>query len=1158
MNYQQDYFLFLYGFSLIITALGLRDAERQPGIRLKWRWVSYALFVFGVSNWIEIPALLFENISPILFVRIFMNLAAYLLLAEFVRTGLEIHGTRVPGRWVHFMLLGVVLSGGIWGLAGVQAASLGLVAIPASLLATGIIVREGLSRKRYFVLLGAVLFFLFSLLSLVSLQQVLMARRTGFLYVSDIVKVENTWELPVLVAFSAGLVLAISIFLGRRVSGRGAWFRRWVIPGLLAGMLVLGGWFTGHRGNVAAQAYRDQLLHQGMSLASALQPQVLESLLESNLAESSPAFERVSSYFSDYALQLGFHQVYSFMIQEGEFMPGPNSGLPGKEVVISPAIASQDWQARPHQEPLIVEPYLQGEVFLASLVIHLPWQENEAKMLYLGLDVYASDWVRAVRWERIQAILLTLLEMSLLLLFIYLFDRRTTHFSSPERWLRFSDILFILVAGISITVAVAHYIWENELYARSAAFQQMAEVQVGITRSGLADGLLSDLESLTRFFESSKIVSYYEFTRFAEPLVRTGIAQAWEWIPRVPEADLDNLEQQARAQGLVDFQVKEMGAAGALAPVESRSQYFPVLYVAPLAGNEEALGYDLGSDAQRLQALQQAWRVGRRVASAPVVLVQETGSQKAVLVVEPVFANSGPDSTLQGFTLAVLRMGTFLDWVTKQSQIPQGYLEMGLYRLDAQGGQELVAATSSSPEHILAAQQGMFHHSSDLYHLAPLFFAGESYVIVVHPGDDFYRLNPLRDGWVAASIGLLLTIVSSVFGGFIIRRQVDLERLVRERTLALQQSEEKFASAFHASGVLMAISELDTGRYVDVNEAFCEVIGYKKEEVIGSTAEELGLFRQEGFRETFLQQLGEKGSLHGVEFQAFTRSGELREGLISMEIIDLNGKPHLLSALLDITEQKRSEVALQTAQKLADLGTLSAGVAHELNTPLQIITGAADSLLSALDGGNGQVDLDRQKRYLVNISRSAWRMSEIVRTLNIYARRNQEEIAEYDLNELVKDALILLEHQLHTQANIRLETRLASVLPTLHCNRNDITQILINLISNARDAMPSGGIIKITTAYDPARQALQLSVGDTGSGMPAEILDKIFNPFFTTKPVGKGTGLGLSIVHGLVQHYGGSVEVQSEPGRGTVFHLLFPQNPPPASSDADAEMGRYR
>jgi PAS domain S-box-containing protein len=263
----------------------------------------------------------------------------------------------------------------------------------------------------------------------------------------------------------------------------------------------------------------------------------------------------------------------------------------------------------------------------------------------------------------------------------------------------------------------------------------------------------------------------------------------------------------------------------------------------------------------------------------------------------------------------------------------------------------------------------------------------------------------------------------------------------------------------------------------------------------------------------------------------------------------------VIAIVRDVTELKQMQERLWAGQKMADLGTLAAGVAHEINSPLQVITGVSHSLMARLE----QNDLkpDYLLRNLSVIHRNGWRCAEIVRALRTYAHAAAAEFEPMDLNSLVRDVLLLVEHQLASWSNITIVTDFAEALPLFTCDRNQITQVLINLMTNARDAMPSGGEITLRTRYDAAAKRLCLHVRDSGDGIPEAIRAKIFDPFFTTKPMGHGTGLGLSIVQGIVRGHGGDIDVSSPPGEGATFNLYFPLTEPAPVAEDEIGPGRF-
>jgi len=209
-------------------------------------------------------------------------------------------------------------------------------------------------------------------------------------------------------------------------------------------------------------------------------------------------------------------------------------------------------------------------------------------------------------------------------------------------------------------------------------------------------------------------------------------------------------------------------------------------------------------------------------------------------------------------------------------------------------------------------------------------------------------------------------------------------------------------------------------------------------------------------------------------------------------------------------------------------------------------------LLERIDQDNLEYEYLKEK--LTTINRNSWRIADIVRSLLTYARATPEGMDDQDLNNIVKNTARLMEHTLKLWSNVTIEFDLSSEPPFIFCNRGQVGQVLINLLTNARDAMPQGGEITIRTGFatDDKRRVF-LKVVDTGTGIPEEFRDKIFDPFYPTKPEGKGTGLGLSIIAGIVHAHGGEIKVESQLKHGTEFTVYFPQHPqsyPPSKNEA--------
>jgi two-component system, NtrC family, sensor kinase len=236
----------------------------------------------------------------------------------------------------------------------------------------------------------------------------------------------------------------------------------------------------------------------------------------------------------------------------------------------------------------------------------------------------------------------------------------------------------------------------------------------------------------------------------------------------------------------------------------------------------------------------------------------------------------------------------------------------------------------------------------------------------------------------------------------------------------------------------------------------------------------------------------------------------------------------------DISARVQLEEQLQISEKMASIGLLAAGVAHEVNTPL---TGISSFTQMLLEGANPD---DPRTRLLEKIERQTFRAAKIVNgLLNLSRQRGDggNERIPVDINAVVNDVLALLEHQLET-GTIKVRRELVSPAPVVQGIEYKLQQVFLNLFLNARDAMPKGGWLSVVTRLDGDRVVVE--VADTGSGIPSEHLSRIYDPFFTTKSTGQGTGLGLSITYGIVREHDGAITVESSMEQGTRFTLSLP------------------
>jgi PAS domain S-box-containing protein len=335
------------------------------------------------------------------------------------------------------------------------------------------------------------------------------------------------------------------------------------------------------------------------------------------------------------------------------------------------------------------------------------------------------------------------------------------------------------------------------------------------------------------------------------------------------------------------------------------------------------------------------------------------------------------------------------------------------------------------------------------------------------------------------------------------------------------------------------------GRITLVNAAAERMFGYPRRDLLGQPLETLlpermrrvhVTHRAGYFAEPRIRPMGV-----GLELSGRRRDGTEFPVEISLSHVGSPGAGVAIAFITDITERKRVEGQLQRQrevlyqnEKLAALGTMAAGIAHEMNNPLGIITTRIEVML--LDAEQQALPAQVLEDLQV-LHRASQRVARIAASLRSFARHTPGDRVPLDLNAVLDESVQLLQKPLAAD-NVHIDVNLDRTIAPILGDATTLHQVLMNLLTNAREAMPSGGQIRLETR--PAEKAgwVNLVVADDGAGIPPEEISKIFDPFFTTKRT--GTGLGLSVSYGIIQEHGGTVDVQSRPGNGTTFIISFP------------------
>ena len=514
--------------------------------------------------------------------------------------------------------------------------------------------------------------------------------------------------------------------------------------------------------------------------------------------------------------------------------------------------------------------------------------------------------------------------------------------------------------------------------------------------------------------------------------------------------------------------------------------------------------------------------------------------------------------------LLVQAQGTLLDAMQKAGETYFTLQTKGLIfeaRLDHTGvlaGQKFEVGSK-------LAVTGVYRIQRDEYGNA------RSFLLNLRGGNDLRVLQPPpwwtpRRLWmvlgaivVVSAMGLLWTLATRRKNKQLLHAQTELkaahdklEERVQERTRdlretneALRRSEERFVKAFRASPVPLLLHSIGERRCVDANESFLQLTGCQREEVLGQTPDGLKLFSRSETGCEILKALSALQPVRNWQTELNTREGKTLTVLISAEPFELESQPHFLMSIQDITERLNVENQLRQAQKMEVVGQIAAGVAHDFNNVLTVIQGHAEMQLSM-----GKLD-ESLAESLHEISSAATRAASLTRQLLAFSRKQMLQRRPLEVPETLNNLSKMLHRIIGEHINLRIQC--AGNLPLIFADVVNFEQIVINLAVNARDAMPRGGPLTITAELvvtgvqykERVPDAMvgtfvRLSVTDQGSGMNETVRRKIFEPFFTTKGVGKGTGMGLATVYGIVKQHQGWLEVESQPGAGSVFKVFLP------------------
>ncbi|MBO1225103.1 MAG: PAS domain S-box protein [Candidatus Scalindua sediminis] len=361
-----------------------------------------------------------------------------------------------------------------------------------------------------------------------------------------------------------------------------------------------------------------------------------------------------------------------------------------------------------------------------------------------------------------------------------------------------------------------------------------------------------------------------------------------------------------------------------------------------------------------------------------------------------------------------------------------------------------------------------------------------------------------------------------------------LEQKINERTAELKESEEKYRESVNSANDAIFTLDINTAQIIDSNKKAETLSGYSKAELCNLKIWDIYSVQDKPRLEKLWKQVKEVGSgtLHDVNYKKKDRS--ITPTSLSVSVIEYGNRKFIQNICRDITERKKLEEQLVRSERLAAIGELAAEVAHEINNPL----GGLQNFVKMV--AREPANVQQTKEFIELIQEGLNRIEVIVKRLTTFSKPYVLRMSDHDLNDIVKESLIFMEHRIEDE-NISLQKRFAPNLPKVYVDVDNVSQVIINLLANAFDSMPNGGKLLIESKLCKDHDScVQFLISDTGYGIKKDEVDKIFDPFFSTKGNSKGIGLGLAISKRIMEDHGGNIRVASSSGKGTTFAVCFP------------------
>ncbi len=731
----------------------------------------------------------------------------------------------------------------------------------------------------------------------------------------------------------------------------------------------------------------------------------------------------------------------------------------------------------------------------------------------------------------------------------------------------------LVLVGTFFLYREAH-IRHHEKFIRDFTREATEQVErLSLSLASYTEGI----ESIASLYHASQFVDRDEFRSFTHRVLKKFPSiQALEWIPRVPGSNREEFEAAAVADGLDSFRFRRYQPGSDEPWVASEEQwsneYFPVYYVEPLAGNEPALGIDLGSHPARRAAMEQARDSGEPRASRGIRLAQAVDASPeaaiGVLYFSPVYQTAEVPLTLeerrqliQGFSLGVLRFGTIVSDVLHQ-QGDARFIITILDITDPGSPEDLYHDSGKVMTDPGAATQLNEETAGGFVFQNELIFGGRRWLLTLTPTP--LELSQLAGAgirpWLYLGAGLVVSVLLGILLNVIIGRAAAVELLVKRRTQELERAELRFKTLFDSSGTGMLLAD-KSGVIRLVNKAVQQAFGYENDELAGKKVEMLipkqYRTKHEQYRQDYVKDPVHRPMSRAANLWGLHKMGAVFPIEADLTPVEVFGQSMVLASITDITERRQSEAALAAAnanlrRSNEELQQFAYVASHDLQEPLRAINSFSQLIAKRY---TGKLDEDGDE-FIEFITSAAHRAQALIQDLLAYSRvgTHGKPFVETDCQQVLDAVLDNLQLVIE-ERNARIEH---DPLPRVMGDEVQLIQLFQNLLGNALKFQADGQSPHVQIRVRQLDSGeWQFGIQDNGIGIEPEFFDRIFVIFQRLHGVDeyKGTGIGLAICKKIVERHGGRIWVESQVGSGTTFLFTIAAaaaSSTPASRDLNA------